>query len=224
MTIRAEESGATLVFLHGRGQGPEAAERFAARLDLPGLAVVAPGAADESWYPQRYFDPRSANEPHLARAHEQVGRTFDDLAARGVPPERIVLGGFSQGACIALDVLVTSPRPLAALVSLCGCLIGSEDVRVPAPGSLGGLDALVTGAAEDSWVSPEDVRGAADALRAAGAQVDVMILEPGAHRIRDEEVAAARALLEDVISRTERRPATESAPSQRRPRGAPRFE
>jgi len=196
---RAEEAAATLVFLHGRGERPEAPERFAARLGLPGLALVAPAAADRSWYPQRYFDPRSVNEPELGHAHDRIGSTLDDLAARGVPPERIILGGFSQGACIALDLLATVPRPLGAVVSLCGCLIGADDVRLPSGGSLAGVRALLTGAEADSWVDPEDVRVAAEALRGAGAEVDLLIAGPGEHRVRDEEVEAVRTLVESVM-------------------------
>jgi phospholipase/carboxylesterase len=199
VTTRLEEAAAALVFLHGRGERPEAAERFAGRLGLPGLALVAPAAEDRSWYPQRYFDPRSVNEPELGRAHEQIGAALDDLAARGVPPERIILGGFSQGACIALDLLATAPRPLGAVVSLCGCLIGADDVRLPSGGSLAGVRALLTGAEADSWVDPEDVRVAAEAMRSAGAEVDLMITGPGEHRVRDDEVEAVRTLVETVM-------------------------
>jgi predicted esterase len=200
VTTLPEEAAATLVFLHGRGESPGASERFAARLDVPGLALVAPAAADRSWYPQRYFDPPPVNEPHLSRAHEQVGSALDDLVARGVPAERIVLGGFSQGACVALDLLATAPRPLGAVVSLCGCLIGGDEARQPAGGSLAGLRALLTGAEEDSWVDPADVRMSAEGLRAAGAAVDLLIVDPGEHHVRDEEVDAARALVEAVMS------------------------
>jgi predicted esterase len=197
--VRPEDAAATLVFLHGRGQGPDAAERFAERLGLDELALVAPAAPERSWYPQRYFDPRPVNEPHLERAHAGVGAALDELAARGVPPERTVLGGFSQGACIALDLMASDPRPLGALLSLCGSLIGADDVRRPAAGSLEGLRALVTGAERDSWVDVEHVRASAQALRDAGAEVELVVLPPGEHRVRDEEVEATRALLADVM-------------------------
>jgi phospholipase/carboxylesterase len=199
VTTRLEEAAAALVFLHGRGQRPEAAERFAERLGVPGLALVAPAATDRSWYPQRYFDPRRVNEPELGHAHDRIGSALDDLAARGMPPERIIFGGFSQGACVALDLLATAPRQLGTLVSLCGCLIGADDVRVPSRGSLAGVRALLTGAEADSWVDPEDVRVAAEAMRSAGAEVDLMITGPGEHRVRDEEVEAVRTLVETVM-------------------------
>ena len=199
MTVRPEDAAVTLLFLHGRGQGPDAAERVFTRLELTGLALVAPAAADHSWYPQRYFDPRPANEPHLERALEQVASALADLDARGVPPERIVLGGFSQGACVALDFLASAPRRLGAVVSLCGSLIGADDVLRPTPDSLAGLPALVTGAEGDSWVDPDHVRASADALRTAGAAVELRIVEPGPHRVSDQELDETRALLQAVM-------------------------
>src|SRR4051812_19742146 len=127
MRAQPEDAAATLVLLHGRGHDPESMLDLARRLELDEIACVAPAAPGGSWYPLRFFEPRAANEPDLSRALAGVHRVLDDLQARGVGPERTVLGGFSQGACLAADALATSPRRVAALAVICGGLIGAGD-------------------------------------------------------------------------------------------------
>src|SRR4051794_6301221 len=127
MPPEPEHAAATLVLLHGRGHDPASMQALAQRLGLPDVAVVAPAAPGGSWYPLRFVEPRAANQPDLRGALTTVHATLDALATRGVAPERIVLGGFSQGACLACDALAGRPRPVGALAVLCGGLIGAGD-------------------------------------------------------------------------------------------------
>lgn len=197
MTVPPQEAAATLVLLHGRGHDPASMHALAERLELPDIACVAPGAPGGTWYPERFIAPRAANEPHLGAAHAATHAALDDLEARGIAPARIVLGGFSQGACLACDVLAARPRPVGALAALCGGLIGSGDAELPrpAPGALDGLPVLLTGTEEDAWVPVERVRATADVLRGAGARVDLLVSPPAPHEVHPEEVDALRALV-----------------------------
>jgi predicted esterase len=170
---------------------------LAARLELSGVACVAPAAPGGTWYPERFVAPRSANEPQLGAAHAATHAALDDLESRGIAAGRIVLGGFSQGACLACDVLAARPRPIGALAALCGGLIGSGDTELPrpAPGALHGLPVLLTGTEEDPWVPVDRVQVTAAVLRAAGAEVDLRVSPPAPHAVHAEEVDALRALV-----------------------------
>ena len=172
------------------------------RLELPGVACVAPAAPDGSWYPQRFFEPREVNEPELSSTLDMIEALLDDLAARGVPPERTLLGGFSQGACLAIEAVARRPRPLGAVAVICGGLFGfdAEELLRPAPGALAGLPVLLTGAEDDEWVPLVRVWLTADVLGAAGAEVDLLVSPPGEHGVRDEEVAALRGLVAGVVA------------------------
>ena len=186
-----------LLLLHGRWYKPSSMQALADRLRLPGLACVAPEAPGRSWYPQRFMDPREANEPALSRAIEHVHETIDEIETQ-VAPDRVVLGGFSQGACLAGEALAQRPRSLAALVVLCGGLMGADEGELvqPAPGALEGLPVLLTGTEQDDWIPVPRVERTAEVLRAAGASVDLQIHPPAAHEVHDTEVAAFRRLLE----------------------------
>ncbi len=202
MPFAPEQAAATLVLLHGRGHDASTMHALADRLELPDVAVVAPAAPERSWYPDRFFAPRAANEPQLSAALDAAHRALDELEARGVAPERVVFGGFSQGACVACDALAARPRPLGGLAILCGGLIGADAAEWPHPaaGALDVLPVLLTGTEQDGWVPVERVRATAEVLRAAGAQVDLRVSPPAPHEVHPEEVDALRALVSAVAT------------------------
>ena len=65
---------------------------------------MLPAASGGSWYPARFNEPRIANEPWLGQALEAVETAIADVLAAGVPAERVVLAGFSQGGCLVADL------------------------------------------------------------------------------------------------------------------------
>jgi phospholipase/carboxylesterase len=56
------------LLVHGRDQDEREMLEVAARVGLPDVAYVLPVAAGRTWYPGRYFDPPSVNQPWLERA------------------------------------------------------------------------------------------------------------------------------------------------------------
>jgi phospholipase/carboxylesterase len=175
------------VVVHGRNQDPEyMLEHLVARLEAPDVAFVLPAAAERSWYPARYFDPREANEPWLGHALAAV-----EAAIGGVEPERVVLAGFSQGACLVADLLARAPRPFAGAAVLTGAFIGPH----PEPAGLAGVPVFMESSRYDEWVALDDVQATAEAFEAAGARVELQVSDDREHRIRDAAVAGVRALL-----------------------------
>jgi phospholipase/carboxylesterase len=183
------------VVVHGRGQEPVyMLEHLVLRLDAEDVAYVLPAASGGSWYPARYFDPRSANEPLLGQALEACEAAIADVLAAGVPPERIVLAGFSQGGCLVADLLARTPRAYAGAAILTGALIGPEH-ELPRPAGLDGLRVFMESGRHDEWVALEHVEATARALEAGGASVELQVSDDREHRIRDAAVAGVRALL-----------------------------
>jgi len=169
-------------------------EHLVIPIDDPDVAYVLPAASRGSWYPARFNEPRIANEPSLGQALEAVETAIADVLAAGVPAERVVLAGFSQGACLVADLVAQAPRPYAGVGLLTGALIGPED-DVTRPGPLDGLPVFMETSRHDDWVPLERVEATARALEAAGARVELQVADDPEHRIRDAAVAGVRALL-----------------------------
>jgi predicted esterase len=183
------------VLVHGRNQSEQVMLDVVRRLALPGVAYVLPIAAGLSWYPNRYFDPASAVEPHLQPALAAVTAAIEDATAEAGAGARVVLGGFSQGACLLAELVARRAAvQLAGVAILTGSLIGrAEERRTPA--RVDGLPMFFSCARHDEWVALADAEASAEAFRRAGAQVAFAPLEDREHVISDRAVAGLRALL-----------------------------
>jgi phospholipase/carboxylesterase len=175
----------------------------AERLELDDVAYLLPVAAERSWYPGRYFDPVSENEPHLTWAIEACEAALAAAHAAGVPDQRIVLGGFSQGACVVAELLARRPRPLAGAAVLTGSLLGRPAERTVAPQD--GLRMFFGLSRYDEWIALADARATAQAFGRAGADVVFEIYEDREHHVSDRAVDGLRALLTDAAPGTDAR-------------------
>jgi phospholipase/carboxylesterase len=191
---------AVVILLHGRAQTPaEMEEHIVRRLDLPDAAYLAPAAAERSWYPARFMEPRAANEPQLGLALAQVAALSDELQAAGVPHAAQVLMGFSQGACLACEYVYRRRRRFGALVAFTGGLIGPEGTSwTPEPAAWRGMPVLLGGGGDDPWVPAGRMMETARLFERSGARVALTVYPSAEHLVRDEQIAAARALLAEL--------------------------
>jgi predicted esterase len=193
-----ETASIAVVVVHGRDQDPRwMLENLVWQLDLPRAAFVLPSAATGSWYPHRFFDPIEANEPWLGDALATIVGAVALAREGGVPVERVVLAGFSQGACLVAEMLEREPRRYAGAAILTGGLFGTDE-QLHAPPGLEEMPVLITGHVDDGWVPVARVERTAELLREAGARVELAIHDDPEHQINDEEVAAVRRLLVEV--------------------------
>ena len=145
--------------MHGRGAWPETMLDLAVRLALDDVHMLVPVAAGRTWYPQRFTAPVADNEPWLSHALEACDAAVQRLAGAGWPAERIVLAGFSQGACLTLEYAARHPRRYGGVAALTGGLIG-DDSELTHPQGLDGTPLLITTAEGDEWVPPAAPRRA----------------------------------------------------------------
>jgi phospholipase/carboxylesterase len=193
------------VLLHGRGSTPEEMMRVADRLRLDGCRWVAPAAGTGSWFPHRFMQPLDVNEPFLSRAIDDCDRAVDEASEQGrLSSARIVVIGFSQGACLASEYVLRRPGRCGALVIFTGGLIGPPGTPwrlAPPATSLDGLPVLLTGSDVDEWVPESRVRETASVLTALGADVRCRIYPGRPHIVGDEELAEARELVTRLANR-----------------------
>ena len=181
--------------VHGRDQEPGYLHAVADRVDVPGLAWYAPAAPGRTWYPKRFTEPLAANEPNLSAALHALDGVLDGVARDGFERGRVVLLGFSQGACLLTEYLVHHPRRYAAAALLTGGFAGPLGSQREVAGDLEGTPVLLASSSRDDWVPVERVRETAGLLRRAGAEVTVRIDDDPEHHVNDATVEAVRGLL-----------------------------
>jgi predicted esterase len=188
------------VLLHGRGKTPEEKIDLAARFgNIEGIRWVVPEAETPgSWYPGRFWDPREVNQPYLDEAIERCHEAVLEASESGrLGSERLVIVGFSQGACLALEYALRHPGRVGSLIVFTGALLGvpGSDWKATAPRSLAGLRVLLTGSDVDDWVPEENTHEAANLFRELGADVQLRIYPGRPHIVSEEEIDEARTLL-----------------------------
>ncbi len=187
------------VLVHGRDQDENAMLDVAARLGLGDVAYVLPVAADRSWYPGRYFDPLPVNQPWLEWALDACETAIARAHRAGMADERIVVAGFSQGACVIAELVAGRARSWAGAAILTGTLLGPPDERV-VPAGVDGLPMFLCASRHDDWIALDDALATARAFEAAGANVTFETYEDRAHHINDRAIEGLRRLLRGVKS------------------------
>jgi predicted esterase len=201
---RPERARAVVLACHGRGAGAADIIGVAGELAVPGVAFLAPEAPGRSWYPNSFLAPIPSNEPWLSSALSWIGELVSGLETMGVPADRVVLLGFSQGACLALEYAARNARRYGAVVGWSGGLIGPPGTPRDYPGSLSGTPVFLGCSDVDPHIPAERVRETAEVLRRLGGEVDMRLYPGLGHTVNEDELEAARQLVTAVAGQTQR--------------------
>ena len=189
-----------MLMVHGRGARAEDILTLVDQLHQPGFAYLAPQAAGQTWYPNRFLVPIAENEPWLSSALSFVGRVFAEISNAGIPSERIMLLGFSQGACLTLEYAARSTRRYGGVVGLSGALIGPDGTPRNYPGSLMGTPVFLGCSDVDFHVPKERVDEAADVFRGLGGQVTERLYPGLDHSINQDEIDFVRGMMQILLT------------------------
>ncbi|MDX1503810.1 MAG: dienelactone hydrolase family protein [Thermoanaerobaculia bacterium] len=193
----ADARGAVIA-VHGRGATAASILSLAAELGLPELHWVAPQASGGTWYPYSFLAPLDANEPGLSAGIARLDGLVESLAAGGIGSHRVALLGFSQGACLALELAARRPRRYGALIGFTGGLIGPPDARFDPAGSLDGTPVFLGAGDPDPHVPWRRVEQTRAVFEGMGARVTARRYPGMAHTINRDELDEARRLLEEM--------------------------
>jgi predicted esterase len=183
------------ILIHGRGASAEDILGLAHELAIPDIAYLAPQAAGHTWYPYSFLSPIAQNEPGLSSALLVIEGLVSHLGEQGLPPERVVLMGFSQGACLTLEFAARHARRYAAIAGFSGGVIGPAGTARDYPGSFAGTPAFLGCSDVDPHIPVERVRESAEVYRQMGAAVDERIYPRMGHTIIQDEIEAVRKML-----------------------------
>jgi phospholipase/carboxylesterase len=210
---------ASVVLLHGLGADGNDFVPIAQELDLAAVgpvrfvfpsASVRPVTINGGYVMRAWYDifppstqpgvPRQEDEAGLRQSQAQVQALLDREAQRGVPPERTVLMGFSQGCAMSLLTGLRAPQRLAGVVGLSGYLPLVSHTAAERSVANQGVPVFLAHGRHDSVVVPSRGEAARDALQALGYPVQWRTYGME-HSVCAQEVADLNAWLLAVLSR-----------------------
>jgi phospholipase/carboxylesterase len=171
-TPLANAKGA-LVLLHGRGGTAQNIISLAGEFNLTDMAIIAPQATNNSWYPYSFMSPVADNQPALDSALTVIGEAVNDIVAAGIAPANIYFAGFSQGACLTLEYVARSAQQYGGAIAFTGGLIGRELETANYKGDFAGTPILISTGDPDPHVPVTRVEESATILKDLGANVTV---------------------------------------------------
>jgi phospholipase/carboxylesterase len=208
---RAAASGTAdslVIFLHGYGADGSDLIGLAEPLapHLPRTRFLAPNAPERcpgnpfgyQWFPIPWMDgtPEAVARAAAVRAFAALDRYLDEVAAEGMPPERTVLFGFSQGTMMALHVGLRRRAALAGIVGFSGRLLEPEslvdEIRSRPP-------VLLVHGDQDPVVPFESLAEAEAGLAAAGVPVASHVSRGVAHGIAPDGLGLAVRFIQERL-------------------------
>jgi predicted esterase len=189
---------AAVICAHGRNAGPRDIIGIADVLENERVAYFAPAAAGNTWYPYSFLSPIQQNEPYLSSALSTLDRLVGWVEEQGMPASRIVLLGFSQGACLSSEYAVRHARRLGGVVAYSGGVIGPPGTLWEYPGSFEGTPVFLGCSDVDAHVPLARVNETEQVFRRMGAEVTKRIYPGMGHLVSEDELEFTRTLLEGI--------------------------
>lgn len=190
-----DEADGAVIMVHGRGDSALGILSLAESLGQDNLRYVAPEPPGGQWYPFRFLEPMHRNEPGITLGMQAIDGVRAMLEQHGIGPERTVLLGFSQGACLALEYVARHARRFGGVAGLSGALIGPDGTPRDYAGSLDGTPVFLGCSDVDFHIPVHRVHEAAEVLDRLGGLVAMRIYPGMGHTINDDEIAHVRRIL-----------------------------
>lgn len=161
-----------MIMLHGLGDSTEGYRWWPEAMGLPWLNHLLVNAPDEYYGGYSWFDFPGDMTPGVRRSAKLLFNLLDDLRARGFPTEQTILGGFSQGSLMSVEVALRYPHRLAGVVGISGYVCEPEKLLREMSPVARNQRLLITHGTFDDIIPFGPVREQINLLKAEGLSVD----------------------------------------------------
>jgi len=192
------KSPVALIMVHGRNAAPANILSLVPSFERPDLTYLAPAAAGGTWYPLSFMAEKEKNEPGLSSGLWVLDQLLGHVVSAGIRKDRIVLLGFSQGACLTAEFAASHADRYGGVVLYSGGLIGPPGTTWNYSGSFGGTPVFLGCSDVDAHVPKTRVDESAAVFQRMGATVTERIYPGMGHLVNDEELGFTRTLLEHI--------------------------
>jgi phospholipase/carboxylesterase len=194
-----DDADVAVVLVHGRGATARSIVQMTDSLPQTGVAYLAPQAADNTWYPNAFTAPVESNEPGRTSGLRAVGDVVASATEAGIPTDRVVVLGFSQGACLASEFVARNPARYGGLVVLSGGLIGESVDPDDYDGDLDGTPVFFGCSDVDPHIPAERVRESAAVFERLNGDVTTRLYEGMGHGVNRDELDYASETIAGLL-------------------------
>lgn len=166
-----KDSRRLMVMLHGLGDSVAGFRWLPEALDLASMNYLLVNAPDEYYGGFSWYDFANDPGPGVRRSRQLLFELLDARRARGFPTEQTILGGFSQGCLMTIDVGLRYPHLFAGLVGISGYVHEPEGAAKEFSPVAKQQRFLITHGFQDSIVPFEATRRQIQLLKAAGINI-----------------------------------------------------
>lgn len=194
-----DDATAAAVLVHGRGATARSILRMGEEFDATGVAYLAPQAARNTWYPNPFTAPVESNEPGRSSGLEAVAAAVDEATAAGISTERVLLLGFSQGACLTSEFVARNPTRYGGVAALSGGLIGERIDPETYAGDLDDTPVFLGCSDVDPHIPAERVHETATVFERLNADVTKRLYEGMGHTVNADERDHVASMLSALV-------------------------
>ncbi|WEL17442.1 Putative esterase [Halorhabdus sp. SVX81] len=197
-----EDADAAAVLVHGRGATAQSIVRMAEGFPNERVAYLAPQAARNTWYPNPFTAPVESNEPGRSSGLAAIDDAVEAAVDAGIERDRVLVLGFSQGACLSSEYVARNPQRYGGLAVLSGGLIGETVDVEDYDGDLDGTPVFLGCSDVDPHIAAERVEETAAVFEHLHADVTKRLYEGMGHGVNDDEREFVREMIEDLLTDT----------------------
>lgn len=192
---------AAMVMVHGRGATAESILELARALPDEGFAFLAPQAESFAWYPNSFLAPIESNEPGISNGLNVIRDVAKEIEDAGIPSNKIIILGFSQGACLALEFTARNAKRWGGVAGLSGGLIGPDGTQRNYAGSLDGTPVFLGCSDVDFHIPAKRVEETARILTNLGGKVTMRLYPGMGHTVNDDEIEFVSSMMRDLAEK-----------------------
>lgn len=167
-----KNSRALWIMLHGLGDSIEGYRWLPEAVNLPWMNYLLVNAPDEYYGGYSWFDFGGDIVPGVIRSRKLLMELLDAQRADGFETGQTILGGFSQGCLMSIDVGLRYPRRLAGIVGISGFVCQPDELVLQLPPTAFQQRLLVTHGTKDPLIRFADVREQVNLLKSAGLKIE----------------------------------------------------
>lgn len=188
-----------LVLVHGRGATAQSIVQMADEFHQNEVAYLAPQAARNTWYPNAFTAPVESNEPGRRSGLQAIDDVVSKANEAGIPTDRIMVLGFSQGACLASEFVARNPTRYGGLAVLSGGLIGETVDPDDYDGDLEETPVFLGCSDVDPHIPEERIHESAEVFGQLNGDVTKRLYEGMSHGINQDEIDQVSTMVSQLV-------------------------